>query len=137
MDRRDFFRATTLAAALPLGGPARAAATPAPTPGGAALAWLEGAPAFSAGTTFGVPWPRGAVPKGQDFVVDGGAGEMPAQSWPLAYWPDGSLKWTAHALGAGGRPLPACACARARRAPVRATPSPCGARPTGSRQVRA
>ncbi|MCS0630080.1 Tat pathway signal sequence domain protein [Telluria mixta] len=104
MDRRDFFRATTLAAALPLGGSARAAATPARPTDGAALAWLEGAPAFSAGTTFGVPWPRGAVRKGQPFVVDGAAGEVPAQSWPLAYWPDGSLKWTAHALGAGGRP---------------------------------
>jgi len=23
------------------------------------------------------------------------------QSWPLAWWPDGSLKWTAHAVGAG------------------------------------
>jgi len=103
MDRRDFFRATTLAAALPLGGPARAAATPARPPDGAALAWLEGASAFSAGTTFGVPWPRGAVPRGQDFVVDGASGEVPAQSWPLAYWPDSSLKWTAHALGAASR----------------------------------
>jgi hypothetical protein len=27
------------------------------------------------------------------------AGEaVPVQSWPLAYWPDGSLKWTGHAL---------------------------------------
>ena len=23
------------------------------------------------------------------------------QSWPIAYWPDGSLKWTAHAIAAG------------------------------------
>ena len=23
---------------------------------------------------------------------------MPLQSWPLAYWPDGSLKWSAHAI---------------------------------------
>ncbi len=26
---------------------------------------------------------------------------MPLQSWPLAYWPDGSLKWTAHAVAPG------------------------------------
>ena len=108
MDRRDFFRATarvtSVAAALPLGGTARAAATPSRPPDGAALAWLEGAPAFSAGTTFGVPWPRGAVRNDQPFVVEGTSGEVPAQSWPLAVWPDGSLKWTAHALGAGGRP---------------------------------
>ncbi len=108
MDRRDFFRATarvtSVAAALPLGGTARAAATPARPPDGAALGWLEGAPAFSAGTTFGVPWPRGAVRKDQQFVVDGASGDVPAQSWPLAVWPDGSLKWTAHALGASVRP---------------------------------
>ena len=104
MDRRDFFRATTLAAALPLGGSARAAATPSHTSDGAALAWLDGAPAFVAGTTFGVPWPRGAIRRDQTFVVDGASGDVPAQSWPLAYWPDGSLKWTAHALGAGTRP---------------------------------
>jgi len=26
---------------------------------------------------------------------------VPVQSWPIGYWPDGSLKWTAHAVGAG------------------------------------
>jgi hypothetical protein len=108
--RRDFFRAATLAATGP--GPLaqvgaapapadRGPAAPAPAPlEGAPLAWLEGRPALSAGTTFGVPWPRGAFRPDQGFVVDGAAGELPAQSWPLAYWPDGSLKWTAHALGA-------------------------------------
>ena len=25
---------------------------------------------------------------------------MSLQSWPLAFWPDGSLKWTAHAIPA-------------------------------------
>src|SRR5205807_772309 len=25
----------------------------------------------------------------------------PVQTWPLAYWPDGTLKWTGHALPAG------------------------------------
>lgn len=29
------------------------------------------------------------------------AGGLPVQSWPLAYWPDGSLKWTAHAIAGG------------------------------------
>jgi hypothetical protein len=31
--------------------------------------------------------------------ADGAA--VALQTWPLAYWPDGSLKWTAHAVGAG------------------------------------
>jgi hypothetical protein len=30
-----------------------------------------------------------------------GGGEADLQSWPLAYWPDGSLKWTGHAVAAG------------------------------------
>jgi hypothetical protein len=29
-----------------------------------------------------------------------GEGSAPLQSWPLAYWPDGSIKWTGHALAA-------------------------------------
>ena len=28
---------------------------------------------------------------------------MPVQSWPLAYWPDGSLKWTGHAVDSTAR----------------------------------
>ena len=28
---------------------------------------------------------------------------MPVQTWPMAYWPDGSLKWTAHAVAANLR----------------------------------
>lgn len=68
------------------------------------LRWLDGAaPLHFEGATFGVPWPRGtmrAAPgKALDFRLAGTAAAV--QSWPLAYWPDGSLKWTAHAVGAG------------------------------------
>jgi len=115
--RRDFFRATTLAAALPLGRAAPAAPTSTDTADGASVAWLEGRPARISGTTFGVPWPRGAVQRDQAFVIDGAAGPVPAQSWPLAYWPDGSLKWTAHALGATDDPG---ATLRVRPGPARA-----------------
>jgi hypothetical protein len=101
--RRDFFRTATLAAAMPLGRTAPAAPVAGPADG-ASVAWLEGRPARISGTTFGVPWPRGAVRRDQAFVIDGAAGPVPAQSWPLAYWPDGSLKWTAHALGAADDP---------------------------------
>ncbi|CAL9340381.1 hypothetical protein SUDANB171_00256 [Streptomyces sp. enrichment culture] len=63
--------------------------------------WLEGGtPAeLAAGTTFGVPWPRGALAPGQEFslVADSG-GAVPVQSWPTGWWPDGSVKWTAHAV---------------------------------------
>lgn len=62
------------------------------------LHWLDGeAPAHCDGATFGVPWPRGTVKANTAFRL----GEVPVQSWPLAYWPDGSLKWSAHAVPAG------------------------------------
>ncbi|MER7400698.1 Tat pathway signal sequence domain protein [Streptomyces sp. NPDC000151] len=52
------------------------------------------------GSTLGVPWPKGAYAKDQTFTLtDDGGASVPVQTWPLAYWPDGSLKWTAHAIG--------------------------------------
>ena len=45
------------------------------------------------GVAWGVPWPRGEVAPGSSFSL----GDVPVQSWPLATWPDGSWKWTAHA----------------------------------------
>ncbi|MFC3493844.1 exo-rhamnogalacturonan lyase family protein [Glycomyces rhizosphaerae] len=64
------------------------------------LRWLEGQPAESPGSTWGVPWGQGRFPEDQRFqmIADDGA-TVPVQTWPLAYWPDGSLKWTGHAVG--------------------------------------
>ncbi|WP_460796848.1 exo-rhamnogalacturonan lyase family protein [Microbacterium sp. GXF0217] len=68
---------------------------------GTGLRWLEGGvPAqLTAGTTWGVPWPKGSLAPDQSFelVADGGA-SIPVQSWPTGWWPDGSVKWTAHAV---------------------------------------
>ncbi|MEW2635243.1 Tat pathway signal sequence domain protein [Streptomyces sp. NPDC048389] len=63
--------------------------------------WLEADGLGAApGTTLGVPWPKGAHPKDQTFSLATPDGrEVPVQSWPLAQWPDGSLKWSAHAIG--------------------------------------
>lgn len=104
LSRRSFFKSGALAAALPLGVRAAQAAAPAVPAAStiADLSWLEGAPALMGGTTFGVPWPRGALRKDQAFALTGAGGELACQSWPIAYWPDGSLKWTAHALPAQG-----------------------------------
>ncbi|MBV8034608.1 Tat pathway signal sequence domain protein [Roseateles sp.] len=110
--RRHFFKTAT----LPVGGlaslattatmastaaPAQAAAPAAVDP--SALRWLDGAaPELMLGATLGLPWPRGEQPRGQDFhALDADGRPLPLQTWPLAYWPDGSLKWTAHALPAG------------------------------------
>ncbi|WP_176598223.1 Tat pathway signal sequence domain protein [Sphingobium sp. 15-1] len=98
--RRDMLRLGLLggaAAILPL--PAMAAEKKAPrTP----VRWIDGeAPRLSLGQTFGVPWPRGAVKAGSALRLRSEAGELPSQHWTLATWPDGSLKWSAHALPAG------------------------------------
>src|SRR4051812_7146981 len=64
---------------------------------GVDLHWLAGVPATTTGAAFGVPWPRGQVAAGTPFAVrDGDGRDVPVQSWPLAYWPDGTLKWTGH-----------------------------------------
>ncbi|CAL9319249.1 Tat pathway signal sequence domain protein [Streptomyces sp. SudanB182_2057] len=83
-----------------------AGAAPAAAADGAdpvTLDWLEdGGLGAAPGTTVGVPWPMGAHQPDQSFAVtDADGGPVPVQTWPLAYWPDGSLKWTAHAVGTG------------------------------------
>ncbi len=109
--RRRFLRS---AAALPLLSAIPAVSRSAtantggkPTPvTDTVLRWLDGkAPARFDGATLGVPWPRGTLrlPASQQLQFNLGGDGPAMQSWPLAYWPDGSLKWTAHAI-AGGTP---------------------------------
>ncbi|MEV8545551.1 Tat pathway signal sequence domain protein [Streptomyces sp. NPDC051572] len=65
------------------------------------LRWLEGGTPveLAAGTTWGVPWPRGAFGSQQEFsLTSDSGGSIPVQSWPTGWWPDGSAKWTAHAV---------------------------------------
>jgi hypothetical protein len=66
---------------------------------GVKLTWLDQTPpAVSQGVSWGVPWPQGAVSKTTTFGLTDAAGKaVPVQSWPLAYWPDGSMKWTGFA----------------------------------------
>jgi hypothetical protein len=107
LSRRGFFKSGALAAAGALARPASSSGAPGLTRDGvpaASLSWLEGVPLLSTGTTVGVPWPRGLLRKDQAFTLDGDGGAIPCQSWPTAYWPDGSLKWTAHALPADATP---------------------------------
>jgi len=64
------------------------------------LNWIDRSPpAASAGLSWGVPWPRGAVQKDQTFALaTADHKNVPLQTWPLAYWPDGSLKWSGFAV---------------------------------------
>ena len=71
------------------------------------LRWIDDdAPAsLPAGATLGAPLPRGVVKDLATLgVVDEHATPVPAQLWPLATWPDGSVKWTGIALGSSAAP---------------------------------
>lgn len=112
LTRREFVRTAAVAATVTqLASSLRGAAPPiqpaasvppasGPLPADRAeLHWLEQASAEPVGTTLGVPWPRGKYPAQTSFAVRTAAGEEVAvQTWPLATWPDGSLKWTGHAI---------------------------------------
>lgn len=112
--RRDFLQVTAASGVLlPIAITARAQPTalptsPPPAPGelpeadveGVPVRWLDGQEqsAFM-GVTWGVAWPKGQVASDADFAVyDGQDKPAPAQSWVLARWPDGSIKWSAHAI---------------------------------------
>ncbi|AKV86538.1 Tat pathway signal sequence domain protein [Microbacterium sp. CGR1] len=107
--------AAGLAAALDWSSPAAASeaalrgtfgqTTPQPLTGHGpvGLRWLENTvpKQLTAGVTWGVPWPRGALSPDQAFALVAESGEsVPVQSWPTGWWPDGSVKWTAHAISA-------------------------------------
>jgi hypothetical protein len=106
ISRRQFI-SSTVATSAALGAVATpVVATPprAPmiNPGpGAWVRWLDGnAGEVAQGVTWGTPWPRGQQREAKNFALRGSDHRLlPLQSWPLAWWPDGSLKWTAHALG--------------------------------------
>jgi len=110
LTRREFVRRTALAAAATqLLTSTRATETTAASaemmrlpPGESPVRWLDGkAPAVQPGVTWGVAWPQGVHARDTKFTLQGSDGvAVPLQSWSTAFWPDGSLKWTAHAMPA-------------------------------------
>jgi hypothetical protein len=71
---------------------------PSSRAGDVALHWLGATPPTeNTGVSFGVPWPRGQVQRDAVFALETGGENLPVQTWPLAYWPDGSLKWSGFA----------------------------------------
>ncbi|QPI43220.1 MULTISPECIES: Tat pathway signal sequence domain protein [Pectobacterium] len=105
--RRRFLRdSTLLALSAPFWTSAHATAPRASAYAGESapqvnLRWLDGKrPRAFTGVTWGVPWPQGAVRNDSGFQLhDAQQHAYDLQSWPLARWPDGSIKWSAHALG--------------------------------------
>ncbi|MFI9293591.1 exo-rhamnogalacturonan lyase family protein [Streptomyces gardneri] len=109
LPRRSLLKAAAVAGAAAqfswvLGRGDAQAAVPAEAPAAdrpSTVSWLEpGGLGAAAGSTFGAAWPQGVHPGDQAFALTtaDGAG-VPVQTWTTARWPDGSLKWTAHAVG--------------------------------------
>lgn len=102
--RRDFIKSTSLltAAAPLLGKAANPSSAQQPgtlRQGPPELRWLEGRPALHAGSAWGVAWPMGQHHKETTFALHTPSGQpVPMQTWTTATWPDGSLKWTGHAI---------------------------------------
>src|ERR1035441_520515 len=70
-----------------------------PDDGAVSIGWLGGAaPGIETGVSWGVPWARGTVDRARTFSLTANGGKaLPLQAWPLAWWPDGSIKFTGFA----------------------------------------
>jgi hypothetical protein len=64
------------------------------------LNWLDSTPpTMLPGTTVGIPWPRGTIREATGLsITNADGGHVASHASPLAFWPDGSLKWTSHTL---------------------------------------
>ncbi|MBR6285676.1 MAG: hypothetical protein IKR18_01610 [Bacteroidaceae bacterium] len=62
-----------------------------------ALGFIGNAPKRNTPTTWGVPFGRGEVKPNTAFTLNGDGKAVEHDFWPLAYWPDGSVKWGAFA----------------------------------------
>lgn len=115
INRRNFIRSSTLFAAIAPSFIAAETAVPTvATPkansksnpkqvdGPTELGWLEGGLVQpQTGSAFGVPWPMGQQAADSTFALRNHQGQtVPMQTWTTATWPDGSLKWTGHAIPA-------------------------------------
>ncbi|WP_462409461.1 exo-rhamnogalacturonan lyase family protein [Neobacillus sp. Marseille-QA0830] len=68
------------------------------------LKWLDHQSSGRKGVTWGVPWKRGVLSRQDQLVLVNEQGKpQPIQTWPTAFWPDGSVKWTAHAASFDGK----------------------------------
>ncbi|MFT3744522.1 MAG: hypothetical protein QM785_09510 [Pyrinomonadaceae bacterium] len=62
------------------------------------LKLLDGKPVDTeTGLSFGVPFAKGVVKPGTKFALNASNKQLVLQSWPLAFWPDGSIKWNGFA----------------------------------------
>lgn len=66
-----------------------------PVAGAVPLQWVGGTPVLNKAVSFGVPFDQGEVfPDNVLSLVTEDGKTLQADAWPLAYWPDGSVKWS-------------------------------------------
>jgi hypothetical protein len=69
---------------------------------GIRLHYVDTVPAQRAGVTWGLSFARGELAAGGGMHVQRADGtRLATQCWPLAYWPDGSVKWLGMAAALG------------------------------------
>ena len=100
--RRAFLKQSTLLlSSAPLYGSASFATFPlkAKPQTETKLHWLGSqAPAANRGVTWGVPWRKGVLQDTEKLLLTVGEKSISeVQHWVTARWPDGSVKWSAHA----------------------------------------
>ena len=61
------------------------------------LRWIGDTPQMDTPNTWGVPFEQGSVPSYSLFRLSAEDSTLTYDFWPLAYWPDGSVKWGAFA----------------------------------------
>ena len=100
--RRGVLAASLALSAAAASGTGRAKPRPSAAP--VEVSWLGAAPlTVAAGAVWGMPWPRGTLDRKTSLRAASDTGAAVAlQTWPLAYWPDGSVKWTGHAIAGPG-----------------------------------
>ena len=60
------------------------------------LHWVGTKPSITTPVTFGIPFSKGEMMDEKRINLETSNGEsLPCDTWPLAYWPDGSVKWAA------------------------------------------
>lgn len=59
------------------------------------LQWIGDTPGLNKAVSFGVPFEKGEVfPESNLQLLTEKGENVPVDTWPLAYWPDGSVKWS-------------------------------------------
>jgi hypothetical protein len=60
--------------------------------------WLEHAPRVETGVSYGRPWAQGELDPAHVRHIVLADAALAHEARPLAFWPDGTVKWTAHAV---------------------------------------